>query len=92
VKILSTIAGSKYSDMIAKFVDEKTGKTIEIDWNGTSMATPIVAGAAALVWSKYPNENYKQIRNRILKSARKVPGMAGNVITGGILDVEAALN
>lgn len=90
VKILSTTVGSKYSDLVAKFKG-KDGKEHEIAWDGTSMATPIVAGAAALIWSKYPNENYKQIRDRILRTARKVPGLNGRVQTGGVLDVAAAL-
>lgn len=90
VKILSTTVGSQYSDIVATFTDPE-GKLQSMDWDGTSMATPIVAGAAALVWSKYPNADYKEIRERILRSARKVPGLAGRVTTGGILDVTAAL-
>lgn len=91
-RILSTVAGGTagYSDLIAKFLDSE-GKEQEIAWDGTSMATPIVAGAAALVWSKYPHETYQQIRERILSSARKVPALEGKVATSGILDVAAAL-
>ena len=55
------------------------------------MATPIVAGAAALVWSKYPTETYQQIKQRILSSARTVPGLQGKVATSGVLNVSAAL-
>lgn len=90
VKILSTTVGSKYSDLVAE-ANTPDGQKIEIAWDGTSMAAPIVAGAAALVWSKYPNENYRQIRDRILNSARKVPSLAGKVLVGGVLDVTAAL-
>jgi subtilisin family serine protease len=90
VKILSTTVGSQYSDTVAKFTDSE-GKEHQLDWDGTSMATPIVAGAAALVWSKYPNADYREIRDRILKGARKVPALAGKVTTGGVLDVAAAL-
>ena len=91
VKIFSTTSGGKYSDIVAKFKNPNTGKEQTMDWDGTSMATPIVAGAAALIWSKYPHEDYKQIRDRILKSARKVAGLTGKVATGGVLDVAAAL-
>ena len=90
VKIFSTIAGGNYSDSITKFTDD-TGSEKSIDWDGTSMATPIVAGAAALVWSKYPDASYKQIRARLLNSARKVASLQGKIVTGGVLDVEAAL-
>lgn len=33
--------------------------------NGTSMASPMVTGIAALVWQKNPNYSYKDIRNAI---------------------------
>ena len=37
--------------------------------NGTSFATPLLAGLAACLWSAYPTENAMQIRERILRSA-----------------------
>ncbi len=104
-QILSTVSGGDYSDIIA---DEEVvisapceegstelcnkKKRMLIEWNGTSMATPFVAGAAARIWAQYPNENYKQIKERILATARKTPGLQGKIITGGVLDVTAALN
>jgi thermitase len=90
VKIFSTTVGSTYQDQLGKFKDSQ-GKDHEINWDGTSMATPIVAGAAALLWSKFPDETYLQIRQRILNSARPVDGLKGKVVTGGVLDVSAAL-
>jgi thermitase len=90
VKILSTIAGGGYNDIVASFKD-RHGNTQTMDWDGTSMAAPMVAGAAAAVWSKFPNLNYRQVREKILKSARKVASLEGRVATGGVLDVGAAL-
>ena len=37
--------------------------------NGTSFATPLIAGLAACLWSAYPKENAMQIRERIIRSA-----------------------
>lgn len=90
VKILSTTADGKYSDTVAKFTDSH-GKTKEMDWDGTSMAAPLVAGAVAAVWATHPSEDYHQIRDRVLRSVRKVPGLSDKVASGGVLDVSAAL-
>src|SRR5207244_1144995 len=46
-------------------------------WWGTSMAAPHVAGACALVWAKYPSENYRQIITRVLTAVDPVPSLAG---------------
>ncbi|MBR1878104.1 MAG: S8 family serine peptidase [Paludibacteraceae bacterium] len=37
--------------------------------NGTSFATPLLAGMAASLWSALPDENAMQIRERIIRSA-----------------------
>ena len=37
--------------------------------NGTSFATPLLAGLAASLWSALPDENAMQIRSRIIRSA-----------------------
>jgi len=43
-------------------------------WSGTSMATPYVAGVAALVWGHHPECTNKQIRHALVKSARVKAG------------------
>jgi subtilisin family serine protease len=90
LKVFSTTAGSKYDDIVAKFTG-LDGTPGQIDWDGTSMATPIVAGAAALLWSAHPEWNYQQIRAQLLNTARKVPALSGKVSSGGVLNVSAAL-
>lgn len=42
--------------------------------SGTSMASPIVAATAALVWSKYPSFTNTQIRSQIESTADFIPG------------------
>lgn len=55
--------------------------------NGTSMAAPHVAGAAALLKSFYPSLSAKESKRIILSSAVRHPSLTGKVLTGGILNV-----
>ncbi len=59
--------------------------------NGTSMASPHVAGAVALVWSAYPTLSYSQVIDRIYRAVDPIPGLTGKVATGGRLNVGRAL-
>lgn len=43
-------------------------------FNGTSMAAPVTAGVAALVWSYYPTLTANQLKDIILQSSIKVKG------------------
>ena len=60
-------------------------------FDGTSMATPHVAGVAALVKSIYPHDSYTQLKNRLLKSVDKLDSLKGKVLTGGRLNATRAL-
>ena len=56
-------------------------------YNGTSMATPHVTGAAALYASLHPGSTAAQIKAAILNSAVPTAAMAGKCVTGGRLNV-----
>lgn len=60
--------------------------------SGTSMAAPMVTGAAAMIYSRRPDIGLGEVRQIILNSARKMDGLNGKVATGGMLDVYAALS
>jgi subtilisin family serine protease/subtilisin-like proprotein convertase family protein len=60
--------------------------------SGTSMASPHVAGVAALAWSTAPNATPEQIRDAILGGVDPKPNLAGKVATGGRLNARGTLN
>ena len=56
-------------------------------YNGTSMATPHVTGAAALYASLNPGASASQIKNALLSSVTPTPSLQGKVSTNGRLNV-----
>ncbi len=56
-------------------------------YNGTSMATPHVTGAAALYASTHPGSTAAQIKAAILGAVVPTASLAGKTATGGRLDV-----
>lgn len=64
-----------------------------VQWAGTSGASPIVAGVAALVRSRYPSMDAANVINRIIRTARPVEGESlPNAVYGyGYLNAAAAL-
>jgi len=59
-------------------------------YSGTSMATPHVAGVAALVWSHFPECTPFQIRTALVKSAKVKGGGCNNDYGWGIVQAKAA--
>lgn len=60
---------------------------------GTSFATPYVAGLAALVRQRYPHLNARQVMERIERTAQQAPGRDGHhdALGHGMIDPVAAL-
>jgi subtilisin family serine protease len=59
--------------------------------SGTSMASPIVAAAAAMLRSRDSHLSYSQIRSAILSSTQPDAALTGKVAHPGVLDIGVAL-
>ncbi|MHA1871275.1 MAG: S8 family serine peptidase [Promethearchaeota archaeon] len=106
VNIISTEA---YGSLLSRYVrytsDQINGKYIYSDYiplSGTSMATPVVAGAAALIKSAFPNITPEGIRIALYKGAYSINdsknsdlGISGkfgdNGIGAGIINVSNSI-
>jgi subtilisin family serine protease len=58
--------------------------------SGTSMATPHVSGATALLWSEFPERSAQEIIQLILEGARPLSALQSKCVTEGTLDLEGS--
>ncbi len=59
---------------------------------GTSMAAPMVTGAAAMVYTYYENIKAADVKEILLKTVTPLESLSGRTVTGGMLNLEAALS
>lgn len=70
------------------------GDLIEERWgymDGTSMACPYVSGAVALLASASPDSSLEDVARTILRTTDPLPTLTGKTVTGGKLNLTAAL-
>lgn len=60
-------------------------------YSGTSMATPHVSGACALLWSVAPGLSAAGLKQALLEHSDPLPSLSGKVACGGRLNVHRAL-
>jgi subtilisin family serine protease len=86
---------SPYVDLAAPGVSIIVASALGGNWqpeDGTSFASPIVAGAAAWIWTARPELKGSQVSEILRRSARDVPPAGRDPASGfGELDVAAAL-
>ncbi len=62
-------------------------------WDGTSVASPFVTGAAALVWSRFPDCSNQELRNALQQSALDLGDAGRDDQYGfGLVQVQGAIN
>jgi subtilisin family serine protease len=88
VDVFSTISGGGYNDVVLDLSFMGGGVA---NWDGTSMATPHVAGAAALYWSAHPQATWKEVKDAILATATPISSLQGKVVSNGKLNVQALM-
>jgi subtilisin family serine protease len=85
--------GPKSVDVAAPGVDIlscKAGNDYQL-LSGTSMATPHVAGVAALLKSSNPAWTWDEVKARVLGGVEPLPGLSGKVLTGGRINAYNSL-
>jgi subtilisin family serine protease len=74
------------SNVLSTWLGTRTQKL-----SGTSMAAPVVAGAAALLKAAHPNWTAKEIKARLMETVDPISGLKSRVMSGGRLNVGRAL-
>lgn len=82
VNIVSTFPTKATAEMTANNIPVESGAI-----DGTSMATPYVAGAAALLWSSKPATSVAEIKRRLIASVDPITALSGKVQSGGRLNL-----
>ncbi|HEX3185417.1 MAG TPA: S8 family peptidase [Pyrinomonadaceae bacterium] len=59
--------------------------------SGTSMATPVVSGVAALVIAEHPRMSVDDLRKKLLASTDPIVALKGKTVTGGRINAAKAM-
>ena len=59
--------------------------------SGTSMATPVVSGVAALILSEHPRLSVDELKKKLLASTDPIVALKGKTVTGGRINAAKAL-
>ena len=59
--------------------------------SGTSMATPVVSGVAALILAEHPRMSVDELKKKLLASTDPIVALKGKTVTGGRINAAKAL-
>jgi subtilisin family serine protease len=59
--------------------------------SGTSMATPVVSGVAALVLAEHPRMSVDELKKKLLASTDPIVALKGKIATGGRINAAKAV-
>ena len=59
--------------------------------SGTSMATPVVSGVAALILAEHPRMTVDELKKKLLASTDPIVALKGKTVTGGRINAAKAL-
>jgi subtilisin family serine protease len=69
-----------------------TGPDDYVELEGTSMASPHIAGTAALIWAARPTASVASVRCDLLGTGAALPALSGVTVTGRRLDAAQAVS
>jgi len=87
---LSAPGTAIYSPIIKDLSDNGQKEAYEY-FQGTSMATPVVVGAAALVWGYKPSLTNLQVKQLLMDNVDKLSVLSGKVVSGGRVNAYKAI-
>jgi len=80
--------GAPGSEILSLGIASDSDYTIK---SGTSMATPHVAGALALLKAQFPADSYRQLINRLMRAANPIVSLQNRTPNAGRLNIQGAL-
>lgn len=86
--------GTNILSTVPQHPTSETQRVMYDAWDGTSMATPYVSAAAALVLAKVPGLTPSEVRERLMRTADRVPWPSADPASeygAGRLNIHAAL-